>query len=461
MDGKRQKNQLELAFMGKRRSEAPTSSMKGTEPAVALRQTESPTRTEQLMEEVCERENLKQALKRVKGNKGSPGIDGMKVEELPGYLKERWPAIKEQLLGGTYKPRAVKRVEIPKPGGGVRKLGIPTAVDRFIQQAVMQVLQSRWDSTFSEHSYGFRPGRSAHQAVARAQQYIAEGYGVVVDIDLEKFFDRVNHDILMSRIARRVADKRMLKLIRAFLNSGVMENGLVSPTDEGTPQGGPLSPLVSNLLLDDLDKELERRGLRFVRYADDCNIYVRSERAGERVMNSIEKFLARRLKLRVNKEKSAVGSPKERKFLGFSFFGDKEPRRKISDKSMKRFKERIREISGRSRGISIEKMVAELAGYIRGWAGYYGFCETPTTLRDLDSWIRRRLRCVIWKQWKRGRTRYPEMRKRGVGHVTAAVMAGSAHGPWRASRSRAMGTALPVRYFRGLGLPEIAAWKRV
>ena len=352
-------------------------------------------------------------------------------------------------------------MEIPKPGGGVRKLGIPTAVDRFIQQAVMQVLQSRWDSTFSEHSYGFRPGRSAHQAVARAQQYIAEGYGVVVDIDLEKFFDRVNHDILMSRIARRVADKRMLKLIRAFLNSGVMENGLVSPTDEGTPQGGPLSPLVSNLLLDELDKELEGRGLRFVRYADDCNIYVRSERAGQRVMNSIEKFLARRLKLRVNKEKSAVGSPKERKFLGFSFFGDKEPRRKISDKSMKRFKERIREISGRSRGISIEKMVEELAGYMRGWVGYYGFCETPTTLRDLNSWIRRRLRCVIWKQWKRGRTRYPEMRKRGVGHVTAAVMAGSAHGPWRASRSRAMGTALPVGYFRGLGLPELAAWKRV
>jgi RNA-directed DNA polymerase len=385
----------------------------------------------------------------------------MKVEELAGYLKERWPAIKEQLLEGTYKPQAVKRVEIPKPGGGMRKLGIPTAVDRFIQQAVMQVLQSRWDSTFSEHSYGFRPGRSAHQAVARAQQYIAEGYGVVVDIDLEKFFDRVNHDILMSRIARRVADKRMLKLIRAFLNSGVMENGLVSPTDEGTPQGGPLSPLVSNLLLDEMDKELERRGLRFVRYADDCNIYVRSERAGQRVMNSIEKFLARRLKLRVNKEKSAVGSPKERKFLGFSFFGDEKPRRKISDKSMKRFKERIREISGRSRGISIEKMVEELARYMRGWVGYYGFCETPTTLRDLNSWIRRRLRCVVWKQWKRGRTRYPEMRKRGVGHVTAAVMAGSAHGPWRASRSRAMGTALPVEYFRGLGLPELAVWKRV
>lgn len=283
----------------------------------------------------------------------------------------------------------------------------------------------------------------------------------MVDIDLEKFFDRVNHDILMSRIARRVADKRMLKLIRAFLNSGVMENGLVSPTDEGTPQGGPLSPLVSNLLLDELDKELEGRGLRFVRYADDCNIYVKSERAGQRVMNSIEKFLARRLKLRVNKEKSAVGSPKERKFLGFSFFGDEKPRRKISDKSMKQFKERIREISGRSRGISIEKMVEELAGYMRGWVGYYGFCETPTTLRDLNSWIRRRLRCVIWKQWKRGRTRYPEMRKRGVGHVTAAVMAGSAHGPWRASRSRAMGTALPVGYFRGLGLPELAAWKRV
>jgi len=456
MGGERQKNQLELAFMGDGRSEAPSSPVEGTEPSVTSRQGESPTRTEQLMEEVCEFENLMRALKRVEGNKGSPGIDGMRVDELRGALKKRWPVIREQLLRGTYKAQAVKRVEIPKPGGGIRKLGIPTAMDRFIQQAVMQVLQGRWDRTFSEHSYGFRPGRRAHQAVAQAQQYIREGYGVVVDIDLEKFFDRVNHDILMSRIARRVADKRMLKLIRAFLNSGVMENGLVSPTDEGTPQGGPLSPLVSNLLLDELDKELERRGLRFVRFADDCNIYVRSERAGHRVMESIEKFLTKGLKLRVNKEKSAVGSPKERKFLGFSFTGGKEPRRKVSDKSMKRFKDRIRELSGRSRGISIEKMVEELAVYMRGWIGYYGFCETPTTLQDLNKWIRRRLRCVVWKQWQRGSTRYPEMRKRGVDHLTAAVMAGSAHGPWRASLSRAMGTALPVAYFRKLGLPDLA-----
>src|SRR6202142_763221 len=284
MGDKRQKNQLELAFMEEYRGEAPKGLREGTESSAGERGTESPAIAEQLMEEVCGRENCKQALKRVKANKGSPGVDGMTVHDLPGYLKQHWPAIREQLLSGTYRPQPVKRVEIPKPDGGVRKLGIPTVLDRLVQQAVMQVLQGRWDREFSNHSYGFRPGRSAHQAVSQAQQYIAEGYRWVVDLDLEKLFDRVNHDKLMARIAKRVEDKRLLKIIRAFLNAGVMENGLLSPSVEGTPQGGPLSPLLSNIVLDDLDRELERRGRRHVRYADDCNIYVRSERAGQRVM---------------------------------------------------------------------------------------------------------------------------------------------------------------------------------
>lgn len=455
MSEERQKSQMKMAFMEGSESEARAASREGTEARIATRQDESLTRSEELMEEICERENLKRALKRVKGNKGAPGIDGMKVEELPGYLKRRWPEIKEQLLSGEYKPKPVKRVEIEKPEGGVRKLGIPTVVDRFIQQAVMQVLQGRWDKTFSEHSYGFRPGRTAHQAVSQAQEYIREGYEVVVDIDLEKFFDRVNHDILMSRVARRIRDKRVLKLIRAFLNSGVMENGLASATEEGVPQGGPLSPLLSNLLLDELDKELEKRGLRFARYADDCNVYIRSERAGQRVMESIENYLARKLKLKVNKEKSAVGDPRKRKFLGFSFCG-KDAKRRVSEKSLKKFKKRVREITRRSRGVNIERMVRELRKYLIGWNGYYGYCETPADLRNLSSWIRRRLRSVKWHQWKRGRTRFEELRKRGVDYDMAAITAGRRHSPWRASLTRAMSQALPNAYFRNLGLPELA-----
>src|SRR5438552_17991679 len=304
MSDRRQKNQLVLAFPAEGRSEAPRAAEEGTESLVAKRGTESSAITEQLMEEVCERENCKQALRRVRANKGSPGVDGMTVHKLAGHLKQHWPAIREQLLTGTYKPQPVKRVEIPKPDGGVRKLGIPTVLDRFIQQAVMQVLQRRWDRTFSEHSYGFRPGRSAHQAVAQAQQYIADGYRWCVDLDLEKFFDRVSHDKLMARIETRVGDRRLLKLIRAFLKAGVMEGGLVSPVDEGTPQGGPLSPLLSNIVLDEFDWELERRGLRFARYADDWNVYVRSRRAGERVMESMTRFITTKLKLKVNAQKS-------------------------------------------------------------------------------------------------------------------------------------------------------------
>jgi RNA-directed DNA polymerase len=407
MNDKRQKNQLQmvLAFTGEGRSEAPRAPREGTESCTAKGETESPAREEQLMEEVCGRENCQQALRRVKANKGSPGIDGMRVEKLPGYLKRHWPALREQLLSGTYEPQPVRRVEIKKPDGGVRKLGIPTVLDRMIQQVVLQVLQRRWDPTFSEHSHGFRPQRSAHQAVAKAQQYIAEGNRWVVDLDLEKFFDRVHHDKLMAAIARRVSDKRMLKLIRAFLESGVMENGLVSPVEEGTPQGGPLSPLLSNLVLDELDRELERRHHRFARYADDCNIYVRSERAGKRVMQSVTGFITRRLQLKVNEAKSAVARPQDRKFLGFSFTYGRGPKRRIAPKALHRCKRKVRELTPRTRGMSLEQMTKELATYLRGWKGYFGFCETPSVLRGLDQWVRHRLRAMIWKQWKRGKVR--------------------------------------------------------
>ena len=452
---KRQNNQLRLAFGEETRSEAPQASGEGSETHTAKRMIESPARNnEQLMEEVCGRENCLQALKRVKSNKGSPGIDGMTVDDLSAYLKEHWPAIREQLLAGTYKPHPVKRVEIPKPDGvGVRNLGIPTVLDRMVQQAVMQVLQGRWDAEFSEHSHGFRPGRSAHQAVAKAQQYIAEGRRWVVDLDLEKFFDRVNHDKLMASIARRVADKRMLRLIRAFLTAGVMENGLVGPVDEGTPQGGPLSPLLSNLVLDELDRELERRKHCFERYADDCNIYVRSRRAGERVKRSITCFIVRRLKLKVNEAKSAVARPVDRKFLGFSFTGAKQPRRRIAPKAVLRFKQKVGEFTGRTRGVSIERMTKQLTSYLRGWKGYFGFCETPSVLESLDQWIRRRLRSVIWRQWKRGR--YARLRQLGVPRALATTTAASSHSCWRMANSPAMSLALPIAHFDALGLPRL------
>jgi RNA-directed DNA polymerase len=428
--------------------------VQGTEPPAAKRSPESPADTEQWMEAVCRRENLWKALKQVQSNKGSAGVDGMTVRQLPGYLVKHWPGLREQLLQGTYQPQPVKRVEIPKPDGGVRKLGIPTVLDRFIQQAVMQVLQGQWDRTFSQHSYGFRPGRSAHQAVAAAQQHLADGYRWVVDIDLEKFFDRVNHDRLMAAVAKRVGDKRLLKLIRAFLNAGVMENGLVSPTDEGTPQGGPLSPLLSNLVLDELDRELQKRGHRFVRYADDCDIYVRSERAGQRVMKSMEHFISKKLKLKVNAAKSAVARPWERKFLGFTFTSNRQPRRRIAPKALARFTRKVRELTRRTRGISVQAMVKQLATYLRGWGGYFGFCQTPSVLKGLNSWVRRRLRSFQWKQWKRGKRRFAELRRLGVGKRLAAQTAGSTHGPWRVSRSPALSYALPDAFWERLGLPR-------
>ena len=408
------------------------------------------------MEAIVERENLKRALARVKRNKGAAGNDGMTVEELPAYLKEHWPTIRAQLCEGTYKPQPVRRVEIPKASGGLRPLGIPTVLDRFIQQAVLQVLQTEWDRTFSESSYGFRPGRSAHQAVAEAQAYIASRHAFVVDIDLEKFFDRVNHDILMGLVAKRVADKRLLKLIRGFLTAGVLEGGLVSPTEEGTPQGGPLSPLLSNLMLDVLDKELERRGHRFVRYADDCNIYVRSRKAGERVMASIERFLDKRLKLKVNKAKSAVARPIVRKFLGFSFTWGRRPRRRIAPQAIARCKARVRELTRRTTGRSLKQIIEKLALYLKGWRGYFGFCQTPSVLHKLDEWIRRRLRAVVWTQWKRGPTRFDELRRRGVDRESALKTAGNPCGPWRLANSATLAKALPKAFFASLGLPSLA-----
>jgi RNA-directed DNA polymerase len=451
----RQKIQKCLAFPEESRDEVPTASRRGSESFAARRDPEHPAVFETLMEEICERRNLQEALRRVRANKGAPGMDGMTVDGLVEHLKRHWPAIREQLLNGTYGPQPVERVEIPKPDGGVRKLGIPTALDRFIQQAVLQVLQKRWDPTFSPHSYGFRPKRSAHQAVAAAQGFIAEGFRWVVDLDLEKFFDRVNHDILMGRIAKRVNDPRLLRLIRAFLNAGVMEDGLVSPTDEGTPQGGPLSPLLSNIVLDDLDQELMRRGLRFARYADDCNIYVGSRRAGERVMASVTCYLTTRLKLKVNEAKSAVARPWERKFLGFSFTRGKAPKRRIAPKALDRFKAKVRELTRRTRGISLEQMVTNLSRYLQGWRGYFAYCETPSVLKELDSWVHRRLRAFVWKQWRRGKTKFAELRKRNVSRDLAAKTAGSCHGPWRLSKSPALHYAFPNAFFTSIGVPQL------
>ncbi len=454
MSGTRQKIQYALALEPMGRGETPVGGDQGTEPFAATPTPESPAAAEHLMEEVCDRENLERAWKRVRGNKGGPGVDGMTIDDARDHLREHWPSIRSRLLEGTYQPQPVKRIEIPKPAGGVRKLGVPCVVDRLIQQALLQVLQARWDPTFSEHSYGFRPGRSAHQAVAQAQHYVTEGYGFVVDIDLERFFDRVNHDSLMARVAARVSDKRVLKLIRAFLNAGVMEDGLVRPVDEGTPQGGPLSPLLSNLVLDDLDKELSRRGHRFCRYADDCNIYVRSRRAGERVMASVSRFLTTKLRLAVNEAKSAVARPEERSFLGFRISNDGSERR-IAPKALSKFKTQILDRTRRTRGISLPQLIEELTPYLIGWRGYFGFCQTPRVLTHLEAWIRRRLRAYLWRQWQNGRNRFKQLRRRGVPKFNAAVAAGSPTGFWRMSGHPAVQQALRNHTFDSLGLPRL------
>jgi RNA-directed DNA polymerase len=446
------KTQLELALTEEVTGEARSDRQQGTETCAARTGLEHPVDAFATMEKIVERENMKKALKQVQRNKGAPGVDGMTVKDLGARLIEQWPVIRDQLLADTYKPQPVRRVEIPKASGGKRMLGIPAVIDRLIQQAVMQVLQAEWDPTFSEHSHGFRPGRSAHGAVKEAQAFIAAGNKVVVDIDLEKFFDRVNHDILMGLVARRVDDPRILKLIRRYLAAGAMMDGLASPTEDGVPQGGPLSPLLSNLMLDELDKELERRGHAFVRYADDANIYVRSRRAGERVMASVEQFLSRKLKLRINAEKSAVDTPGRRKFLGFSFVSRKGPKRRIAPQSLSRMKRRVRAITQRSRGRSLEQIVEELSTYLRGWRGYFGICETPTTLQDADGWIRRRLRSLIWKQWRHSQKRFRELCQRGVGRDLAVQTVGSSHGQWRLSNSPALAIAIGNNFFKSLGL---------
>jgi len=407
-------------------------------------------------EAVFERQNMLTALKRVESNKGAAGTDGMEVKYLAGYLKARWLEVREALESGKYRPSPVRRVEIPKPDGGARQLGIPTVLDRLIQQAIAHVLTPMFEPVFSSHSYGFRPGRSAHQAVQKSQEYIREGYDWVVDIDLEKFFDRVNHDMLIARVARVVKDKRVLKLIRVYLESGVMVNGVVMETGEGMPQGGLLSPLLPNIMLNDLDQELEERGHKFVRYADDCNIYVKTQRAGERVLESVTKYLEKKLKLKVNPKKSKVECAGRVKFLGFSFYKRKgEVLIRIANRTKERFAEKMRHLTRRTRSGKMEDIVSDVNRYTRGWIAYYRLANTPSVYKELDEWIRRRLRQMLWKRWKRGTTRYRELVRLGVPPERAALGAVRTS-PWRMSRILVVHEALSNAYWRNLGLESIA-----
>jgi RNA-directed DNA polymerase len=407
------------------------------------------------MEEVVERSNLQLAYQRVVKNKGAPGVDEVTVTEFKGWLKMHWPSVKIALLEGRYLPRPVRRVDIPKPAGGLRTLGVPTVVDRLIQQALHQVLQPLFEPTFSAGSFGFRPGRGAHQAVRKAQEYIRAGKRWVVDIDLEKFFDRVNHDVLMARVSRQVNDARVLKLIRRFLEAGMMNEGLVEPRTEGTPQGGPLSPLLSNILLNDLDHELERRELSFCRYADDCNIYVRSRVAGERVMSGVRTFLEGALKLRINTEKSAVARPWERKFLGFSVTAHRESRLRIAPASVQRLTQKVRDLMRTGRGRSLAHTIEDLNPLLRGWINYFRLTESKGVLEELDGWVRRRLRCLLWRQWKRGRTRASKLRALGLDAERARLSAGNGHGPWWNAGASHMNHALPANYFTHKGLVSL------
>jgi len=409
--------------------------------------------TSNLLKKVLERGNLNLAYKRVKKNDGSPGVDGMKAEELLPYLKQQGESLRQSLLEGKYRPQSVRRVEIPKPEGGIRLLGIPTVVDRMIQQAIAQVLSPIFEKEFSEYSYGFRPRRNAHQAIEQARQYIDEGYKVVVDLDLEKFFDRVNHDKLMYLLAKRINDKRVLKLIRAYLESGVMLGGLVSPTEEGTPQGGPLSPLLSNVMLHELDKELESRGHRFCRYADDCNIYVKSIKSGNRVMDSISQFIEKRLKLKVNRDKSAVDYPTNRKFLGFSFYYHKEKARiKVHAKPLNRFKAKLKKLTGRSIGISMDARIDKLNQTIRGWVNYYKVADMGKYCQKTDEWMRRRLRMCYWKQWKKTSTRYDNLVRLGFSNSQAWAFANTRKGYWHTANSLILSRTLSNKFFRNRGL---------
>jgi group II intron reverse transcriptase/maturase len=407
-----------------------------------------------LLSRVLERGNMQRALKQVRRNKGAPGIDGMTVDDLPDYLRHHWPAVRAQLLSGSYRPRPVRRVEIPKPDGKTRCLGIPTVLDRLIQQAIAQVISALWEPHFHRHSYGFRPQRSAHQAVRHVQASIRQGWSWVVDMDLQAFFDRVNHDRLMARLKHRCPDLDLLRLINRYLKAGVRIGEHTEATTLGVPQGGPLSPVLANVVLDELDWELERRGHRFARYADDCNILVRSQRAGERVMASVKRFLSDTLRLTVNPLKSAVDRPAKRKFLGFTV-SRRDARLKVADPAIGKLKARVRELTRRTRGRRLSDIVAELRETLLGWKAYFDIAEVLSPLRDIDKWIRRKLRCYIWKQW--GRAGYRELRKRGVSVREAWNTSKSAHGPWRLSKTLALALALPVRYFSSMGLPALAA----
>lgn len=418
-------------------------------------QSQPPSNPTSWMAQVLARDNLIRALNQVKRNKGAAGVDGMTVDKLSDYLKQYWPALKEQLETGNYQPEAVKRVEIPKADGRKRKLGIPTALDRFIQQAIAQVLSRHWESQFHNNSYGFRPMRSAHQAVNYAKALLLSGKGWVVDLDLDAFFDRVNHDRLMSKLRSQIQDPVLLKLIHRYLKANIEHNGKQEVCREGVPQGGPLSPLLANIVLNELDWELERRGHSFARYADDCQIYTGSKRAGERIKESIERFIETRLRLKVNKAKSAVARPWERSFLGFTFSRRKGNRLKVTDKALDRLKDKLRELTRRTRGHNIGSVIADIRKTLLGWKAYFGIAEVQSQLRDTDKWLRRKLRCYIWKQW--GSKGYRMLRKAGVDRFLAWNTAKSAHGPWRLSKSPALYIALPNRYFTNMGLPTIAA----
>jgi RNA-directed DNA polymerase len=407
------------------------------------------------LEQVLSRENMWRAYRRVTSNAGAPGVDGVTVDELKPLLQARWEALRKELLDGTYRPAAVRKVEIPKPDGGVRTLGIPTVLDRLIQQALYQALQGWYDGTFSDHSFGFRLGRGTHDALERAREHVAAGHRWVVDMDLEKFFDRVNHDILMSRLARRIKDKRILHLIRRYLQAGMMEGGLVSPRSEGTPQGGPLSPLLSNILLDELDQELERRGHRFVRYADDCNIYVRSRRSGERVLASFERFLKDRLRLTVNRSKSAVDRPWNRKFLGYTFTTHYQPKLKVAPQAVRRFKDKLRTLLRQGRGQNLGRVLERMRPLLVGWVSYFRKAQVRITFEELDQWIRRKLRAILWRQWKRPWTRAREMIRRGLGRERAWISATNGHGPWWNAGASHMHHAVPNRNLARIGLHSL------